>query len=219
MANASPSPKSSEQEQDLSMEEILQSIRRIIAEEGEEEKAAPTEAAAETPSVPGSDVLELTEMLHDDGSVESLKAAEELVHVEPTPPGDVLAHIDQMLSTPDEPTAPPSTALPVEEPKASVMETFEPQPAADTPEPLFIPSEERLLSNEAAAATAAALKKVSTPAPRPVVETPSIPFRSGQTVEDLVVESLKPMLKAWLDANLPPMVERIVEREIRKLTN
>lgn len=216
MANASPSPKASEQEQDLSMEEILQSIRRIIAEEGEEEKAKPAEEAAPNAdvSVPGSDVLELTEMLHDDGSVESLKAAEELIHVEPTPPGDVLAHIDQMLSPPAEEPTPPA-----EEPKASVMETFEPQPALDTPEPVFIPSEERLLSNEAAAATAAALKKVSAPAPRPAVETPSIPFRSGETVEDLVVEALKPMLKAWLDANLPPMVERIVEREIRKLTN
>ena len=31
---------------------------------------------------------------------------------------------------------------------------------------------------------------------------------SGKTVEDLVKEMLRPMLKEWLDRNLPPMVER-----------
>ena len=31
---------------------------------------------------------------------------------------------------------------------------------------------------------------------------------NGKTVEDLVKEMLRPMLKEWLDRNLPPMVER-----------
>jgi cell pole-organizing protein PopZ len=34
----------------------------------------------------------------------------------------------------------------------------------------------------------------------------------------MVKEMLRPMLKEWLDRNLPPMVERIVEREIVRLT-
>ena len=38
------------------------------------------------------------------------------------------------------------------------------------------------------------------------------------TIEDLVKEMLRPMLKDWLDTNLPPMVERYVEREIARLT-
>jgi cell pole-organizing protein PopZ len=41
---------------------------------------------------------------------------------------------------------------------------------------------------------------------------------NGKTVEDLVKEMLRPMLKDWLDRNLPPMVERYVEREIVRLT-
>ena len=40
----------------------------------------------------------------------------------------------------------------------------------------------------------------------------------GKTLEDLVKEMLRPMLKEWLDRNLPPMVERYVEREIVRLT-
>ena len=33
------------------------------------------------------------------------------------------------------------------------------------------------------------------------------------------MEALKPMLKAWLDANLPTIVERLVEREVRKIAH
>jgi len=40
----------------------------------------------------------------------------------------------------------------------------------------------------------------------------------GKTIEDLVREMLRPMLKDWLDRNLPPLVERLVEREIARLT-
>ena len=38
-----------------------------------------------------------------------------------------------------------------------------------------------------------------------------------QTLEDLVKEMLRPMLKDWLDSNLPPLVERLVQRYIAKL--
>ncbi len=38
-----------------------------------------------------------------------------------------------------------------------------------------------------------------------------------RTLEEVVMELLKPMLKAWLDENLPPLVERLVKREIVKL--
>jgi cell pole-organizing protein PopZ len=33
----------------------------------------------------------------------------------------------------------------------------------------------------------------------------------------MVMDMLRPMMKSWLDANLPVIVERIVEREVRKL--
>jgi hypothetical protein len=40
----------------------------------------------------------------------------------------------------------------------------------------------------------------------------------GRPVEDLVMELLRPMLRDWLDRNLPTIVERIVEREVRYLS-
>ena len=39
-----------------------------------------------------------------------------------------------------------------------------------------------------------------------------------RNLEDIVKDMLRPMLKEWLDKNLPPMVERYVEREIVRLT-
>ena len=41
---------------------------------------------------------------------------------------------------------------------------------------------------------------------------------AGNTLEDLVREMLKPMLKDWLDQNLPPIVERMVAKEIARLS-
>jgi len=38
------------------------------------------------------------------------------------------------------------------------------------------------------------------------------------TVEDLMKEMLRPMLKAWLDEHLPALVERLVQDEIARVT-
>jgi cell pole-organizing protein PopZ len=43
--------------------------------------------------------------------------------------------------------------------------------------------------------------------------------RSGETsLEGLTRDLLRPMLKDWLDTHLPPIVEAMVEREIKRIT-
>ncbi len=42
--------------------------------------------------------------------------------------------------------------------------------------------------------------------------------QNARTLEDLVREMLRPMLKSWLDDNLPGMVERIVRAEIERVS-
>ena len=42
-------------------------------------------------------------------------------------------------------------------------------------------------------------------------------YSGGPTIEDIVREELRPMLKAWLDSNLPPLVERLVRAEIERV--
>lgn len=156
-----------------SMEEILSSIRRIIADE---DKAPP-------PAAPGTaagedDVLELTTVAEDDaesGSAAPAKAPG------PAPAGG-------------EPAPAPATAKALPDPKE----------AASSGEPL--------VSAAAAAASMSAFAKLA----RPIASEPPA-ATGGITVEALVIQLLRPALREWLDANLPPLVERIVEQEVRKL--
>jgi hypothetical protein len=39
----------------------------------------------------------------------------------------------------------------------------------------------------------------------------------GRTLEDIVVEMLRPMVKDWLDQNLPQIVEEKVEEEVQRV--
>ena len=41
---------------------------------------------------------------------------------------------------------------------------------------------------------------------------------NARTLEDLVKEMLRPMLKNWLDDNLPSLVERLVRAEIERVS-
>ena len=46
----------------------------------------------------------------------------------------------------------------------------------------------------------------------------TVPVQNGRTLEDLVREMLRPMLKGWLDDNLPSLVERLVRAEIDRVS-
>lgn len=189
--------EAAEENQDQSMEEILQSIKRIIADEDEDDNAPEAqsnghgrvlEEAKASSDESGSEVLELTELVQDDGTV------------------------TDMADAISEPVA-----------DSAVLEKApEPEPAPVAAAPAKAPSpDEGLISNEAAMASASALnslKSAKAPEPKQIPKIDSPSFRSGATVEDLVLEALKPMLKDWLDTNLQQIVERMVEQEIRRIS-
>ena len=81
-----------------------------------------------------------------------------------------------------------------------------------------------LISNAAAGAAASALERLATASQqqqaKPVVSPPALPILSvgNRSLEDLVQELLRPMLKQWLDSNLPSIVERMVAQEIIKIS-
>ena len=72
----------------------------------------------------------------------------------------------------------------------------------------------RLVAPEAAAAAAAAVGSL---VKRLAGERGTAVHRGGPTIEDLVREELRPLLKSWLDANLPVLVERVVLAEIERV--
>jgi cell pole-organizing protein PopZ len=79
------------------------------------------------------------------------------------------------------------------------------------------PDEGLLSSATAAAATATFAELARTMAQEPSASG-NMSLGSGRTLEDLVKEMLRPMLKEWLDTNLPPMVEHMVRRELDRMT-
>jgi hypothetical protein len=169
------------------MEEILSSIKRIIAEEGEAAPLRPQHVEAEDEP----DVLELTHSFAEPERVQTFEAAPEPISDEETP----------------EPISAEEAPALAEAPVAPAM-------AAARPEPLGAPASapEELISPAAADATRQALASLSR-----VIVRPDDPA-ADNTLEGLVREMLRPMLKEWLDANLPGIVQATVEREVARIS-
>jgi cell pole-organizing protein PopZ len=73
-----------------------------------------------------------------------------------------------------------------------------------------------LVAPEAAAAASSSVSTLM----RTLAAERSLQVHSGGlTIEDIVREQLRPMLKAWLDANLPSLVEHLVRAEIERLVS
>lgn len=154
-----------------SMEDILSSIKRIIAEEGEGTVSSrarrPARAVPPAPAADEDEVLELSEPAPE--------------AARPVPP----------------------RLEPVAEPQ------FEPEPQ---PIPVAAaPVAEPIVSATAAEATRGPLEQLSRLIVKPEVA-------GNDTLEGMVREMLRPMLRDWLDANLPRMVEDMVQREITRIT-
>ena len=220
-----------EAQQEPSMEEILASIRRIISEDGDAETAAAPEAEAATPepveeaapepeepAEPEEDVLELTDEVQDDGTVVNLNTGE-AVEEEETPEEFVESleaeeeEVElEMVDADEEPAEEEA------EPEPEPEEVAEPEPVADAePEEILVDeAANRLVSDDPAMTSVSSLSALAAAVDthRRAVD-PSI---GPRTIEDLVKEVMRPMIKDWLDANLPSLVERMVGREIERLT-
>ena len=106
-----------------------------------------------------------------------------------------------LFSDPTPEAAAPAASAPTQPSVASPPDVAPPIPLepAATSEPL--------ISNEATATVGQAFNVLSH----------TVLSRNARTLEDLVKEMLKPMLKVWLDDNLPPLVERLVRSEIERV--
>jgi cell pole-organizing protein PopZ len=117
------------------------------------------------------------------------------------------------------PAAAPVQAVPPEpEPidltEAMLVQPVEPSPAGEHPVPAVIPPPDSLVAPTVAAAATAAVGQLL----RAVAQERASPVhRGGPSIEDVVREELRPLLKAWLDQHLPPIVERAVRAEIERV--
>ena len=191
------------------MEEILASIRRIISEDD-----APAETPA--PAMPQATPEPVPEPL----AAETIFAAP----IEPTPEPDPAE--DDVLELTDRYEAPAESIgdLDVVQHAPEPYPT-EPEPAPiyeSAPEPAFSPNSgyDTLVGDSAAASAASAFAGLAASFKKPE-PTPSssgdLPFVSGNTVEAMVAEMLRPMLKDWLDNNLPGIVQAAVQKEVERI--
>jgi cell pole-organizing protein PopZ len=55
------------------------------------------------------------------------------------------------------------------------------------------------------------------PVVKPLSLAHTVMTGDAETLEDMMREMLRPMLRAWLDDNLPSMVERLVREQIERI--
>jgi len=190
------------------MEEILASIRRIISED---DSAAPAADVAPVAAPDfGDEVLELNEPIMDMPETVSpdFDFDDPPVEDEPEVALEEIIVEDRWEEPEPEPAAPPP---PPPAPVAAAPVAAPVYAPAPEPAPTQFPFDQGLVSNPIADKTSSVFAKLA-----PNTTLPGM-FISGNTVEAMVGELIKPMLKDWLDANLPRIVEEKVEAEVARI--
>jgi cell pole-organizing protein PopZ len=179
----------SQAEADPSMEDVLASIRRILDDGTGSLPPPPVEAIQPEPAP------------------------------SPPPPPAPAAVVPpapaQVAPAPPAPAPAPEVfilepAMMIEEP-APMPPAPMPQASAEQPAMAAYP----LIAPETQNATSGSLSDLV----RTLSERQTQIYRSGPTLEDIVRDEMRPIIKAWLDTNLPPMVERLVRDEIERVVN
>lgn len=190
--------KAQDKAQEPSMEEILASIRRIIADD---QKTAEEPEPVRPAPPPEDDVLDLAEV------AQPLRrpvpqAASTVVPFDVPEIGfrDEEIDFDAIEVEPDPPPPPPRPATRPPEP---VPERIQDRIEAGVEEA----AAERLLSQATDSSVNQAFNLLAH----------TVLTNNARTLEDLVREMLRPMLKAWLDDNLSTLVERLVRAEIERV--
>lgn len=197
-----------------SMEEILASIRRIISEDGAADEAEPAPAApkAAKPAPKPQPVAEPEPEPEVD--FEPVPAAEPEPEPEPepeieeeeafVPEEDEEDILDLTEKLEDEPEAEPLFEEQKRRMQASAQPVFEEE---EEDEGLVSPPKRE----EAVSAFANLTSSLE-------ARHPELPIGAGhKTLESLTKEVMRPMLKEWLDKNLPHIVERLVREEIERI--
>ncbi|HEY9579848.1 MAG TPA: DUF2497 domain-containing protein [Rhizorhapis sp.] len=166
-----------------SMEDILSSIKRIIAEESE---------TAATAAVSGIARKSRAKPALSDDIIGGNASTEPLDNDEPD---EVLELTDLELT---------DTVMPE-------VQNAVPGTSDEEPEGQAAAASATLLSHETAAASRHSLAALSAL----IIRADDAP---SNTLEGLIRDMLRPMLREWLDANLPELVQKMVAKEIARLT-
>ena len=201
----SSKPVAAPDENEPSMEEILASIRKIIADDSlgtKRDEPAPRRPLRVEPE-PAPAVAEVIApapvgMDDEDADVLDLAAVA------------VVSHQPQDVSIPPMPE-PVEVEVMMPEPVAVMVTPPPPAPkAVDVRAPVtnVATLEDRIISENTSSLVGQAFASLSRQAAMPAM---------GRSIEDVVVELLRPMLRDWVDQHLPTIVEKLVKAEIERV--
>jgi cell pole-organizing protein PopZ len=230
------------------MEEILASIRRIIADDEAKPPASEKPAAAAAPEPAKPAARPAAEK--PPAAAAPKPAPPKPAPPPPPPPAPAVSNnqddIDALLAGLDQATSPEEIrpAQAAAEPEVLELTDEMAVPTPPTPPPPRPSFQKVEPSDDIEFAEVVASRASHRPAfESPMFETPTAPQQAilsqstvsavesafntlahtvlsnnARTLEDLVKEMLRPMLKSWLDDNLPGLVERIVKAEIERVS-
>jgi len=207
--------------QEPTMEEILASIRRIISEDdapAETGAAAPAQADADPEPEPEPVEAEADPvspaLMDETPSTEEPAASEEDV-LELTDTYEAPAAAESIGDLEVSPAAEDVDPFPVEAVSESVFAPEPEHPAETTSTDAAPKAYDSLVGDSAAASAASAFAGLASSLRKPEPMETSTP--SGPTLDELARALLRPMLKEWLDANLPGIVEAQVRKEVERI--
>jgi cell pole-organizing protein PopZ len=198
-----------------------------VAEKPVAEKPAPPPAAKPAPAPPPPAPAADASNNQDDidallAGLDSATPAPEIrapePEPEPEPEPDVLELTDEMAMDPVPTPAPPPPSFRRVEPRDDLeFAEAAPLPRPAPPPPSYapvdfdappLPPQQPILAQTTVSAVESAFNSLAH----------TVLSSNARTLEDLVKEMLRPMLKSWLDDNLPGLVERIVKAEIERVS-
>lgn len=202
------------------MEEILSSIRKIIADD--DAPASETEAVAEDNSVFEDDAEDLTTVESEEDVLAAISQSMEDIANETVPETEAAEDdgLDFVLEEDNFESFDESDFEGVEDFAEAEVEpvedTFEPAPE---PQPAPVIEEEAPMAAKPAPLTDTATVTAAAGALGKLLSNVEFGEEAGgaTTIEGLVREMMRPMLKEWLDENLPGIVEKHVEAEVQRI--
>jgi cell pole-organizing protein PopZ len=194
------------------MEEILASIRRIIADD--DTKIPPTSMDPMPP--PPRPIAAVVPPLPPAPVEPEIKPEEVSAALDDTPPPEPELPQPEVLELTESmtmPTPPPADGFRTIDGEPDVV--FEDSPEETAPMPMMAPPRRApppepssLISSNTSAAVDSAFNTLAH----------TVLVQNARTLDDLVREMLRPLLKGWLDDNLPSLVERLVRAEIERVS-
>lgn len=214
--------KAQPHQQEPSMEDILASIRRILSEEGEGEARAGESAPSESASSESAP----SESAPDEAARSNAAPPAGPTAAPASPPrGEPAAAASAAPAEAERGAAPASGDAAAAEQAAPASEiefadAKEPEAAETGLKSVLDLTPEMRLGPVVSSPTAVAATDVLAQLAKAILDRRDIGVgQTGVTLEGMVREMLRPLLKEWLDRNLPYLIERLVKKEIDAMIN